>query len=184
MSLAIETEKIEKIYGYGRSALKVLKGISLQITGLLIAIKFGLIAPSNLLGGYVSDRLRNPTLIISFALAILAITTALFVVVNNTIALIALICINGVFVQMYFGPLFSVPIDMLGMRTAGMLGGFSNFFANIGAFSFVYLLGILKDSSGSFDSGFYAISGICVIGLVFAILLAQMRRKDTFRQNT
>ena len=159
------------------------KGLSLQLTGLIIAIQFGLIAPSNLLGGYVSDRLRNPTLVISFALIILAITTALFVVVNNIIVLIALICINGIFVQMYFGPLFAVPIDMLGMRTAGMLGGFSNFFANIGAFSFIYLLGILKDTTGSFDSGFYAIAGICVIGLAFAILLAQMRHKDTFRQN-
>ena len=159
------------------------KGLSLQLTGLIIAIRFGLIAPSNLLGGYISDRLRNPTLVISFALIILATTTALLVMVDNITVLIAIICINGIFVQMYFGPLFAVPIDMLGMRMAGMLGGFSNFFANIGAFSFIYLLGILKDTTGSFDSGFYAIAVICVIGLAFAILLAQMRSKDTFRQN-
>ncbi len=155
------------------------KGLSLQVAGILLAVRFGLIAPSNILGGYVSDRLRNPTLVIGFALIILAITTGLFIVVNNIIILIVVICINAFFVQMYFGPLFAIPIDILGTRTAGTSGGFSNLFANIGAFSFIYLLGILKDTTGSFDFGFYAIAGVCFIGLVFTILLAQMRHKVT-----
>ena len=153
------------------------KELSLQVAGIILAIRIGLTAPSNMLGGYISDRLKNPTLVIGFALIILALTTGLFVVVDNIILLIIIICINAVFVQMYFGPLFSIPIDILGTRTAGTSGGFSNFSANIGSFSFVYLLGILKDTTGSFDFGFYVIAGICVIGLVFTILLAQMRHK-------
>ena len=75
---------------------------------------------------------------------------------DNIVVLVALICINAVFVQMYFGPLFTVPIEILGTRTAGMSTGFSNFFANIGSFSFVYLIGALKDTTGSFGFGFNA----------------------------
>lgn len=153
------------------------KGLSLQLTGLLIALRAALIAPSGVLGGYVSDRLRNPTLVIGFSLAILAITTRLFVATNSIIVLVVLIGINAVFVQMYFGPLFAVPVEILGTRTAGISRGFSNLFANIGSFSFVYLLGALKDITGSFESGFYTIAGLCIIGLVFTIFLAQMRHK-------
>lgn len=157
------------------------KGLSLQLTGLLIGIRMILTAPSNLLGGYISDRLRNPILVIGSALIILAITTGLLVVVSNITILILLICINGIFVQIYFGPLFSIPVDILGTRRTGILGGFSNFFANLGSFSFVYLLGKLKDITGSFNSGFYAISVICIIGLAFSILLAYLRRKRIYK---
>lgn len=153
------------------------KGLSLQLTGLLIAVRAILIAPSSVLGGYVSDRLRNPTLVIAFSLIVLAITTGLFVATNNIILLVVLISINAVFVQMYFGPLFAIPIETLGTRTAGISRGFSNLFANIGSFSFIYLLGALKDITGSFESGFYAIAGVSIIGLVFTIYLAQIRNK-------
>ncbi len=153
------------------------KGLSLQVTGLIIALRALLIAPSTILGGYTSDKLRNPPLVIGFSLIILAITTALFVHASNTAVLVALIAINAVFVQLYFGPLFAVPIEILGTHTSGTSTGFSNLFANLGSFSFVYLLGVLKDTTGFFESGFYAIAGCCIIGLAFTVLLARMRRK-------
>ncbi|MFC1953766.1 MFS transporter [Chloroflexota bacterium] len=152
------------------------KGISLQVTGLLIALRALLTAPSNILGGYVSDRLKNPILVISVSLVILAITTALLVIVNNFLLLIIVLVINSMFVQMYFGPLFSIPVEILGDRTRGSATGFSNFFANIGAFITVYLLGVLKDSSGSFYSGFIFVAISCSMGLILTAFLARMRR--------
>jgi len=153
------------------------KGLSLQVAGLVVALRALLTAPSNLLGGYASDKLKNPPLVIGLSLLVLAITTPLFVVVNNTIVLVTVIAINAVFVQLYFGPLFAMPGEVLDTRTMGMSIGFSNFFANMGALSVAYLLGALKDATGSFRPGFYAIGGACVIGLVFTALLAQMRHK-------
>jgi len=153
------------------------KGLSLQITGLIIALRAVLIAPSTILGGYASDRLKNPSLVIGLSLIILAITTALFGVVVNTTVLIVLIAINAVFVQLYFGPLFAVPVEILGLDKSGTSTGFSNLFANVGSFSFVYLLGVLKDTTGFFETGFYTIAGCCIIGLAFTVLLARMRHK-------
>ena len=158
------------------------KGLSLAVVGLIVALRAGLTAPSNILGGYIADRLKNPTLVIGVSLVVLAVTTALFVVIDNLLLLILVISVNAVFVQLYFGPLFSIPVDILGTRTTGTTTGFSNLFANLGGFSFVYLLGALKDATGTFHTGFFAISGACIVGLLFTIVLAAMRRQAMARQ--
>jgi MFS transporter, ACS family, D-galactonate transporter len=151
------------------------KGYSLQVAGLVVALGAALTAPSNFLGGYLSDRLRNPLLIIGTALAMLALTTILLVRVENLVLLLLVCALNGVFVQVYFGPLFNVPIEILGPEFAGLASGYGNFFANLGALTFTYTLGALKDATGSFDVGLYGIAGLCVFALVCTLLLARMK---------
>jgi sugar phosphate permease len=141
------------------------------------------IAPSNIIGGYMSDRLKKPTLIIGLSLFILAMTTASLVRIDNIAALITGIFINAVFVQFYFGPLFAVPVERYGSHMMGTLSGFSNFFANLGGFTFTYLLGVLKDRTGFFESGFYAVSVACLLGLMFTILLEKMRHYGVHPEN-
>ncbi len=153
------------------------KGLSLQFAGIIIAMQAALIAPSNLLGGYISDRLKNPIFVIAGALSVLMLTSVLMVLVDNIILLVMIIIVNSIFIQAYFGPLFSIPVEVLGERTTATSTGFSNLFANIGSFSFTYLLGILKDISGSFLSGFIAIAISCVFGLGLTAVLAKLRRK-------
>ncbi|MFQ5849782.1 MAG: MFS transporter [Candidatus Binatia bacterium] len=152
------------------------KGLSLQATGIIIALRTLLIASSNIIGGYISDRLKKPTLVIGISLSILAITTAALVKVDNVVLLITLVFINAIFIQFYFGPLFALPLEKYGTRMMGTLSGFGNFFANLGGFTFTYLLGVLKDQTGYFESGFYAIAAACLLGLMFTFILAEMRR--------
>ncbi|HZU67001.1 MAG TPA: MFS transporter [Ktedonobacteraceae bacterium] len=151
------------------------KGYSLQVAGLVVALGAALTVPSNFLGGYLSDRLRNPLLIIGTALAMLALTTVLLVRVENLVFLLFVCALNGVFVQLYFGPLFNVPIEMLGPEVAGLASGFGNFFANLGALTFTYTLGALKDATGSFDVGLYGIAALCLLALICTLLLARMK---------
>ncbi len=153
------------------------KGLPLRVTGYIIAVRALLIAPSNLLGGHMSDRLKNPTAVMGISLVILAVTTAALVKVGPGALLIALIAINAIFIQFYFGPLFAMPVEKYGTQMVGTLSGFGNFFANLGAFTFVYLLGALKDQTGDFKFGFYAIAGTCLLGLIFTIWLETMRRQ-------
>ncbi|MFC2008007.1 MFS transporter, partial [Chloroflexota bacterium] len=153
------------------------KGMALGVVGLIMVVRATLQASSNVIGGYLSDRLKNPTLVIGGALIILAITSGLFSVADGMVLLITLICINALVIRSYFGPLFSIPIDALGTKVAGVTGGFSNSFANVGSFSSVYIMGLLKDTTGGFDTGFFVVSGIALIGLVFTILLAQIRHE-------
>jgi nitrate/nitrite transporter NarK len=153
------------------------KGLSLHSAGFIIAIQVVLMSPSNIIGGYISDRLKNPILVIGVSLSVLGITTGLLTTANNMILLVALIFVNAIFLQMYFGPLFSIPVEILGVPKAGISIGFSNLFANVGGFSAAYLLGALKDRSGAFKPGFLAICGACFLGLALTLILARMRRK-------
>ena len=153
------------------------KGLSLQSAGFIIAIQVVLMSPSNIIGGYISDRLKNPILVIAVSLGVLGTTTGLLITANSMILLVALIFINAIFLQMYFGPLFSIPVEILGVSKAGISIGFSNLFANVGGFSAAYLLGVLKDRSGAFKPGFFAICGACFLGLALTLILGRMRRK-------
>ncbi|MBI4529825.1 MAG: MFS transporter [Deltaproteobacteria bacterium] len=152
------------------------RGLSLQETGVILAFRTLLIAPSNMLGGYLSDRLRNPTAVMGVSLVILAITAAALVKVTNVALLVGLIFLNAVFIQFYFGPIFALPVEKYGAHMTGTLSGFGNFFANLGAFTFTYLLGLLKDQTGRFEAGFYTIAAASLVGVVFTIWLEQMRR--------
>ena len=151
------------------------KGYSLQVAGLLIALSAALTAPSNFLGGYVSDRLGRPLLVIGLSLAVLAVTTFLIVQVNALALLVPVIAINGFFVQFYFGPLFAIPIQALGSRTAGLASGYGNFLANLGGFTFAYALGAVRDATGAFSDAIYVLSGLCVVGVLLTLILSRIR---------
>jgi sugar phosphate permease len=154
------------------------RGLSVQAAGLVMAMSAALMAPSNTLGGYVSDRLRNPPLVIGAALAILACTSALLAVVEAIPLLLLVIAVNSVFLQFYFGPLFVVPMEALGPRFAGSATGFANLFANIGGLGTAYALGVVKDLAGTFAWGFAGVSAVCLAGVALAVVLARMRGKN------
>jgi len=153
------------------------RGFSLPAAGLVAAMSAAFTAPSNTLGGYVSDRLRNPPLVVGGSLAVLACTSTLLVVVESVPALLLVIAVASVFLQFYFGPLFLVPMEVLGQRTAGMTTGLSNFFANLGGLLTAYALGMVRDQAGSFTWGFVGISALCLIGVVLSVILARMRNR-------
>ena len=159
------------------------RGLTIQAAGLVIAMGAAFTAPSNALGGYVSDRLKNPPLVIGGALAVLACTSTLLAFVHSIPLLLVVVAINSIFLQFYFGPLFYVPVEVLGQRIAGMSTGFSNLFANIGSLTFAYSLGVVKDKAGTFTWGFVGIGAACVVGVMLTIVLARMRNRALAAQS-
>ena len=153
------------------------RGLTLQTAGLVTAMGAALSAPSNAIGGYVSDRLNNPPLVIGGALAMLASTAFLLTQVQSLPLLLIVIAVNAVFAQFYFGPLFLVPVEVLGQRTAGIVTGFCNLFANAGSIAFAYTLGVIRDRTGSFAWGFGVICLSCLAGIGLSVALARMRRQ-------
>ncbi|MGE5818855.1 MAG: MFS transporter [Deltaproteobacteria bacterium] len=153
------------------------KGLALGAAGFILALRNIVIPPSTMVGGYLSDRFRQPTAIMAVSLVILAITTAALVPLGPGGLLIALILINAVFVQFYFGPTFALPVERYGVRMMGTLSGFGNLFANLGAFSFTYLVGALKDQTGYFRSGFFLLSATCFFGLALTMILEKIRHQ-------
>ncbi|MCC7487392.1 MAG: MFS transporter [Burkholderiales bacterium] len=151
------------------------RGFSLPAAGLVVALSAALSAPANTLGAYVSDRLRNPPLVIGGALAVLACAAAALPLAESPPLLLAAIAVYSVFLGFYFGPLFLVPVEVLGSRVAGATIGFSNLFANIGGFTCVFALGAVRDATGSFTRGFLGIAAAALAGVGLAVVLGRMR---------
>jgi MFS family permease len=154
----------------------VARGYSLHDAGLIVALGLTITAPANFFGGYISDRLGRPLLVIGISQAMLALSTCLLVQVTQPTLLIPVIVVNGLFVQLYFGPIFNVPLQILGQGAAGVTSGYGNLFANLGGVTFAYLLGAFKDTTGSFSSGLYLLAALCVGGLTCTLTLARMLR--------
>ena len=74
-----------------------------------------------------------------------------------------------------------LPLERYGTRLMGTLSGFGNFIANLGAVSFTYLLGALKDQTGHFSSGSYTITGASVVGIALTFWLEKMRSRTAAR---
>jgi predicted MFS family arabinose efflux permease len=153
------------------------RGLPLTRVGLLIAFSAACAAAANPLGGYLSDRLGNPPLVIGGSLAVLACTSVWIVAADSTVVLMLAVGLNSIFMTIYFGPLFAVPIEALGKPTAGFATGVGNLFANLGALAAAYTLGWLKDATGSFAAGFHSIAALCAFGVLLSVLLARLRRR-------
>jgi MFS family permease len=151
------------------------KPYPLAVAGGLVALSSALTAPCNFLGGYLSDRLGRPLLVIGGAQAVLAVTTLLLGRVESLPLLIAVVAVGGIFQQLFFGPLFSVPIELLGSRNAGLTSGYGNFFANLGGFTSAYLLGAVRDATGSFGPALDVLAALCLGGLVCTVALSLVR---------
>lgn len=152
------------------------RGLTMWSMGALVAMSAACAAAANPLGGYLSDRLNNPPLVIGGSLAVLACTCVLIVSVESIALLVAIIAVHSIVLTIYFGPLFSVPVETLGKRTAGLATGAGNLFANLGALTAASVLGLLKDLTGTFAAGFYLLAGLCACGVILSFLLARLRR--------
>jgi MFS transporter, ACS family, D-galactonate transporter len=144
------------------------RGYSLATAGLVTALGALVTAPANIAGGYLSDRLGRPMTVVRTSLVALAVTLTLLVALPGQWAVVVVVAVNAVFIQVYFGPLFAIPVAHLGTRTAGVASGFGNLCANIGGFACSYGFGVLRDATGSFRPGFLTLAVLCVLAVALS----------------
>lgn len=152
------------------------KQFPLQLAGIVIAFQSVVTAAFNILIAYLSDRFSKPTLVIGVSMVMLLITTGLLVPLNSAGLIIAVIFINAIFLQAYFGPLFTLAVEILGAEKTGISNGVSNMFAIFGGLFSAYLMGFLRDVTGSFQWGFYSICVLSFIGLILTLVMEAARR--------
>lgn len=160
------------------SFVVVQKGYSIQTAGFLVALGAALTAPSNIMGGWIADKTGRPRAVVGVSLAVIAASLVGLVLADSLALLIAVVAINSIVIQLYFGPLFAIPIQYLGRSVAGAISGFGNFWANLGGFTAVWALGGLKDATGTFTTGFLALAGLCVIGIGAVAVLRRIPVPD------
>jgi nitrate/nitrite transporter NarK len=166
------------------SFVVVQKGYSIQTAGFLVALGAALTAPSNIMGGWIADKTGRPRAVVGVSLAVIAASLVGLVLADSLALLIAVVAINSIVIQLYFGPLFAIPIQYLGRSVAGAVSGYGNFWANLGGFTAVWALGGLKDATGTFTTGFLALAGLCVIGIGAVAVLRRIPVPDQQPANT
>jgi len=148
-------------------------GLDLRVAGLILAGGAGTTVLSNLAGGYISDRFGSPLIVIRVALLALCATSLTIATVDVTLVVVFAFLVNALFVQSYFGPIFVLPLELLGRRSEGVAAGLGNFFANLGAFAFTFALGAIRDATGSFSLGFASLSLIAFAGVLITVRLSR-----------
>ncbi|GGN33785.1 putative MFS family arabinose efflux permease [Actinoplanes campanulatus] len=157
--------------------LVVDRGQSLATAGLVAALASAISAPVNYLGGYLSDRINRPLLVIGGSLTVLTAGLTLLTYVPGMLGVLGVVALISMAIQVYFGPLFALPLQVLGSSGAGLISGFGNFCANLGSFAFVYALGAVKDATGSFRAGFLSLAALCVVALIATRLTRPLLRR-------
>jgi MFS family permease len=152
------------------------KQFTLQLAGTVIALQAIITGVFNMFVAYLSDRFKKPTLVIGASMVMLLVTTGLLVPLNSVGLVITVIFINAIFLQAYFGPLFTLAVEILGPEKTGTSNGVSNMFAIFGGLFSAYLMGVLRDNTGSFEWGFYSICILSAIGLILTLILKTVRR--------
>jgi nitrate/nitrite transporter NarK len=112
---------------------------------------------------------------------VLAGTLAVLPALSGLGPLIAAVAVLSVFVQLYFGPLFAVPLEHFGASAGGLTSGFGNFCANLGGFAFTYSLGALRDATGSFALGFWLLAGLAAIALASTVVLSRLPARASLK---
>lgn len=156
------------------------KQFTLQLAGTVIAVQAIITGVFNIFMAYLSDKFKRPTMVIGISMAMLLVTTGLLVPLNSSGLIITVIFINAIFLQAYFGPLFTLAVEILGSDKTGVSNGVSNMFAIFGGLVTTYLMGVLRDITGSFEFGIYSICILCAVGLILTVILETMRKKKLY----
>lgn len=171
----IQFVRLAVVYGstFWLPTYVVERGFPLSTAGAVVALGAALTAPSNLAGGWIADRLDRPLAVVGVSLVVLAGTLVALPLISGLGLVIAVVAVQSVFIQIYFGPLFALPLRHLDPSVAGMASGFGNFWANVGGFAFTYALGALRDATGSFVVGFWSLAALTAVALAATAALAR-----------
>ncbi len=169
------------LYTLGIWAPQFIKGfgVSNLMTGLIAAVPPIISVLAMVLWARHSDRTgeRNWHVVIACSVAAIGLvlaglSTALWA------ALLALIIVN-VGISSAKPPIWAMPTQFLTGASAATGIAAINSIGNLGGFAGPTLIGLIKESTGSFEGGLYAVAAMLVLSAVLVPLLARRNAKQT-----
>lgn len=156
--------------GWMPSYLATTSDLSLEDSGLLVALvpAIGILSRSG--GGFVSDHLmdqrRRPIARASFLVVVPA--TAALLTVTDPILVVVLLVLVGFFVQFSIGVFFSYARDLVPDAVGGTTVAFVSTTGILGSFTAPIVAGSLIEDTGTFDAAFGYAALLAVVGLALA----------------
>ena len=153
-------------------------GLSLRNMGLLASLPYVVAFFSTILGGYLMDKVFHNVKTVALISYLTAIPILFYigqVEKGDTAVLIAMLILNGFFVNMVWGVIYAYPQIRYPKHVIGKAVGISNGIGQLGAFLSPLIAGFLVYTSESgeisYDYVFIMFAGCCAIAAVAAFLL-------------
>jgi nitrate/nitrite transporter NarK len=154
------------------------RDFSLPLAGLALAVFSVLSIPSGVVGGGWSDRMGSRMSISILSSAILTVGFIALSFTHDRIVLWVLIVSIGWFVVLYRPALFALVPELYGEKSAGIGIGLHNTIANLGAVILTFLMGLLRDMTGSFDPGWLILGVLSAVSLILSLWMRNPQSED------
>jgi ACS family tartrate transporter-like MFS transporter len=125
-------------------------GLTNMETGLLNAVGFAVAAPLMIFWGRLSDRLDERSWHTALPLALVAFGLAGTLVTNALVTTVAFLCLAVIGIYAAKGPAWALATERLSADEAAAGLAQINAISNLAGFGTVYLIGLIKDHTGSY----------------------------------
>ncbi|HUE18461.1 MAG TPA: MFS transporter, partial [Stellaceae bacterium] len=160
---------------------QILKGMGLTTmqVGLYTAIPYVVGTIGILVWGYVSDRMNERRINLAVAMLVIGIGLVGAGMLGNSLVSILFFSTAAIGIYGAKAPFWPLPSMFLSGSAAAVGIALINSIGNLGGFAGPYIVGWVKDSTGSFESGLYALSAF---GFVAAIAILLVVRPEQHRR--
>lgn len=154
------------------------RDFSLPLAGLAMAVFSVLSIPSGVVGGGWSDRMGSRMSISILSSAILTVGFIVLSFAHDRIVLWVLIVVIGWFVVLHRPALFALVPELYGEESAGIGIGLHNTIANLGAIILTFLMGLLRDLTGSFEIGWLILGILSAVSLILSLWMRNPKSEN------
>jgi sugar phosphate permease len=173
-------------YGYTLWVPSVVKTFTKDpgTMGWLTAIPFTFALVGMIVNSFWSDRRMNRTQHVIVPLLIAAVSMVMGQFVSDPYLQMILLSITAIGVYAPYGPLWTIPTAVVPAGIVGAALGLQNAIGNLGGYYGPKLVGVLKDSTGSFHAGFYFLASSLVMAALFTFIIGLRLKKQEIASNS
>jgi nitrate/nitrite transporter NarK len=151
-------------------------GLTNMQTGLLNSIPFALASIIMIWWGSRSDRSGERIWHASLPLFLTAFGLAAALVFDSLPAIVVILCLAVVGIYAGKGPVWAVSTEWLSASTAAAGIAQINALSNLAGFGTTYVMGIIKDATGSFTLALAPLVGLSGVAAVAILLIGRAER--------
>ena len=152
-------------------------GLTNLETGLLNSIPFGIASVLMILWGRSSDKRRERVWHTALPLGLLALSLAASIATAQLLPTILILCLAVTATYMVKGPFWALSTEWLSAGAAAAGIAQINAIGNIGGFIGTYLLGVIKDATGSYPLGLLPLVVLSGLGCLLVLGLGRGRSR-------
>ncbi len=159
--------------------LETIRGFDQSLAAIIPVIMPFAMAPSTILGGYVTDKAGSKSLVVKICLPVSAIATMAIPMMNSVPGLVLLLAVYGATGKLVIDPgLISYVTESAPAESRGTILAMFNFAGALAMAVAPAVTGYIAEVTGSFDPSFFMAGAFNILALGFFIAGARLSAWD------